>query len=352
MSTIGEVRTRLRREPLRAPFVTALRTVTEVEAVVVEVRDGDGRTGVGEAVATGPITGELSGGIAAALDGPLRSAVLGRDAEDFEDLLRAVRAAVVGNRSAKAAMDIALHDLRAQVLGLPLHRLLGAARHEVASDVTVGAGGPREMAEAAAARVRDGFGTLKIKVGDDPAVEVERVRRVRDAVGPDVRLRLDANQGWSPKQAVAIMAELERARAGIEFLEQPVAAADLAGMAFVTARTATPVMADESAATARDVLRIIELRAADIVNVKLMKCGGIRAARGLIDVATAGGLPVLIGGMMETAIGVGAAASLAATLPAGLVHDVDPAWWLAGSPLRYEAGTLQLPNEVGLSGCR
>lgn len=124
MIAIGEVRTRLRREPLRAPFVTALRTVTEVEAVVVEVRDRDGRTGIGEAVATGPITGELAGGIAAALDGPLRSAVLGRDAEDFEDLLRAVGAAVVANRSAKAAMDIALHDLRAQALGLPLHRLV------------------------------------------------------------------------------------------------------------------------------------------------------------------------------------------------------------------------------------
>ncbi|HVX44643.1 MAG TPA: dipeptide epimerase [Mycobacteriales bacterium] len=351
MSLIRAVRTRVRREPLRAPFITALRTVTEIEAVAVEVQDADGRIGIGEAVATGPITGDLAGGIVAALDGPLRTAVLGRDIEDFEDLLRAVDAAVVGNHSAKAALDIALHDLRARTYGVPLHRLLGCGRASVGSDVTISVEAPRAMAEQAAARVADGFGTLKLKVADDPAIDVERVRRIRDTVGPEVRLRLDANQGWSAKQAVAIMTELERAEIGIEFLEQPVPAADLAGLAFVAQRIATPVMADESAATAADVLRIVEARAAEIINVKLMKCGGLRPARAIIDIAAAGGLSVLIGGMMETAVGVGAAASLAATLPDGLVHDVDPAWWLARSPLRYENGQLLLPADPGLAGC-
>src|SRR5882757_8003186 len=242
---ITDVTTRTRTAPLRMPFVTSLRAVTEVAAIDAVVRTDDGLVGIGEAVATPVITGDTHGGIIAALEGPLTDAVVGRDLDDFEELLRRVQNALRGNFSAKAALDIALHDLRAAALGVPLHRLLGASCAAPRTDVTVSVDTPAAMAEQAAARVAEGFTTLKLKVALDPAADIERVRRVADAVGPDVALRVDANQGWTAKQAVAIITALERAEIGLELVEQPVPAADLAGLAFVTAHVATPVMADE-----------------------------------------------------------------------------------------------------------
>ncbi len=350
-TAITDIRTGRQTIPLRQPFVTALRTVTRVQVVQVEVVAGDG-SGWGEAAPTPVITGDLLAGIEAALLGPLRDAVVGRDLDDLEDVLRSVARAVVGNTSAKAALDIALHDARARTLGLSLHDLLGAASGSVGTDVTVSAGPPKEMAEEAGRRAAEGFGTLKLKVADGRHDDVERVLRVRDAVGPDVAVRMDANQGWSPKEAVAIIGACERAEARVDLVEQPVAAADLAGLAFVTSHVLTPVMADESVASARDALRVIELRAADLINVKLMKCGGLRPARQILDIAAAAGIGALVGGMMEGELAVAAAASLAATCPADVVHDLDAAWWLEPPAtervVRYDRDRVLLADGPGL----
>jgi L-alanine-DL-glutamate epimerase-like enolase superfamily enzyme len=333
------------------PFVTALRTVTEVVAVDALVTTDDGLTGVGEAVATPVITGDLHGGIIAALEGPLRQAVVGLDLDDFEDLLRRVQRSVVGNTSAKAALDIALHDLRSRATGVALHRMLGAGPAAPRTDVTISVDSPAAMAEQAVLRVAEGFGTLKLKVAVDPATDIERVRRVRDTVGPEPRLRLDANQGWTPKEAVAIVTALERAEVDLELVEQPVAAHDLTGLAFVTARVATAVMADESVASPRDALEVVGRGAADLINVKLMKAGGLRPARQILDIAAAAGIGTMIGGMMATGLGVAADAALAATLPTEVVHDLDPAWWLAESDglVRYDRDRVRLRDQPGLT---
>lgn len=347
---VTDVTTRVRTAPLRMPFVTALRAVTEVVAIDAIVHTDDGAVGRGEAVATPIITGDTSGSIVAALSNELRTAVLGRDLDDFEDLLRRVQTALTGNRSAKAALDIALHDLRAQALGVPLHRLLGAGSSAPRTDVTVSVDTPEAMAEQAAARVAEGFATLKLKVAVDPRIDVERVRRIREAVGPDVALRLDANQGWSAKQAVAILNALERAEVGVELVEQPVPAHDLAGLAFVRDHVSAPVMADESVASPADALEVIRRGAADLINIKLMKAGGLRPARQLADIAAAAGIGTMVGGMMATGLGVAADAALAATLPDDVVHDLDPAWWLAESDgfVRYEGDRVLLRDRPGV----
>lgn len=350
-TTITDVRTSRHTLPLRQPFVTALRTVTSVLVVRVEVIAGDAR-GWGEAAPTPVITGDLADGIEAALLGPLRDTVVGRDLDDIEHVLRSVGKAVVGNTSAKAALDIALHDARARDLGLPLYRLLGAGTGVVATDVTVSAGSPQEMAGQAALRVAEGFATLKLKVADGRYDDAERVLRVRAAVGPDITLRLDANQGWTPKQAVSVITACERADARVELVEQPVAAADLAGLAFVTGHVLTAVMADESVAGPRDALRLVELQAADLINVKLMKCGGLRPARQILDIAAAAGIGAMVGGMMEGELAVAAAAGLAATCPADVVHDLDAAWWLdpaaSDKVVGYDGGRLLLADGPGL----
>ncbi|REF38121.1 mandelate racemase/muconate lactonizing enzyme family protein [Thermasporomyces composti] len=356
VSRITEVRCHPVSAPLHTPFVTALRRATTSESLLVEVLDDDGNSGWGEAPEVWRVTGESMAGAQACVMGPLRDALVGADPDDLTRLLRAVHTSVVGNHNAKAAVDVALHDLAARRLGIPLVRLLGGTSRRVLTDVTLSAGEPDELAEAARARLEEGFTVLKVKVGQRTAAgaraDVARVRAVRDAVGPDALIRIDANQGWTPREAVRVIHALEDADLDVELVEQPVAAADLDGLAFVSDRVTTPILADEAVYGARDLVEVIRRRAADLVNVKLGKCGGIGPARTLLDLAEAHGMGTLIGSMVEGPIGVGAAASLAAACGTTLVSDLDAAWWLAESPveggMRYEGPEVVLPDAPGL----
>ncbi len=349
---IAEVRCSRVTAGLHTPFVTALRSTSTVETTVVEVVTGDGERGFGEAPQVWRVTGESLASAEACLSGPLRDVVLDRDPDDLHDLLVASERAVVGNHGAKAALDVALHDLAARRLGVPLVRLLGGTALSVRTDVTISAGEVDQVSADAGKRRADGFGTLKLKVGTDAASDVARVRAVREAVGPDVTVRLDANQGWTAREAIRAIRALEDAGTDVELVEQPVAAWDLDGLAAVTAAVDTPVMADESCFGLRDLTAIIRLRAADLVNVKLAKCGGLRNARTLLELAAAHGVGAILGSMMEGPIGVGAAASLAAAHGSTLVNDLDAAWWLESSPVRggitYDGDTVALPDGPGL----
>jgi L-alanine-DL-glutamate epimerase-like enolase superfamily enzyme len=217
--------------------------------------------------------------------------------------------------------------------------------------VTLAAGEAEDMAKAATARVSEGFGALKVKVGLDPAGDVARLSAIREAVGPHVGIRVDANQGWTPKQAVRIISAMIDADLDIELFEQPVAGHDLAGMAFVTGAVDATILADESVHTVRDLSAVIEARAADAVNVKLAKCGGLRAARTQLDLARQHGLGTTVGSMMEGPVGVAAIASLAAATGLTVSADLDAAWWLAQphEALRYADGSLHLDTGPGLS---
>lgn len=352
MTTIERVTATPVTTPLHTPFVTALRTATTTDTVVVRITDSDGVTGWGEAPQVWPVTGESLAGAQACVEGPLTAIVSGRDPDDLVDLCRSVGRAVAANYGAKAAVDVALHDLAARRRGVSLPVLLGSTTLRVPTDVTLAAGTPEALDEAARSRVTDGFSVLKLKVGTDAATDVARVRAVREAVGPGVRLRLDANQGWTARDAVRVIGALEDARLDVELVEQPLPAADLDGMAWVTARVSTPVMADESVYGVRDLVEVIRRRSADLVNVKLAKCGGLSVATTLLELARAQGMGAIVGSMMETHIGVGAAASLAAAHPTSNVCDLDAAWWASSSPvvggMTYDGATVVLPDSPGL----
>lgn len=350
--TITEVLTHRLNVPLHTPFVTALRTTNHLETLVVELVDDEGRSGFGEAPQVWRVTGESIAGAEACVQGPLADVIRDASPDLLDELTADVAGAVVGNFGAKAAVDVALHDLAAQRLDVSLPRLLGAERHEVETDVTVSAGDRAGLVETANERMADGFRVLKIKVGTDPDTDVARVRAVRDAVGPGVRIRVDANQGWTPRQAIDVISVLEDAYVDLEFVEQPVAASDLAGLAQVTAAVHTPVMADESVFGLRDLAAVIERGAADLVNIKLAKCGGLTTAAAMVSLADSHALGFIFGSMMEGPIGVGAAASLAAAVGSTFVSDLDAAWWAASSPvlggLRYDGPTVVLPDAPGL----
>lgn len=356
--TVAEVRTRRLSVPLHTPFVTALRRTTTVETVLVEVVDSDGVVGWGEAPQVWQVTGDSLAGSQACLDGPLRDALLGRPT-DLSESTALVQRAVVANRSAKMAADVALHDLAARRQGLTLAQHLSVlegtsepAATQVRTDVTLAAGSPGELATAAAARVTEGFSTLKLKVGTDAATDVARVLAVRAAVGADVALRLDANQGWDAFEAIRVISALEDAGAAIEVVEQPVPARDLLGLAHVTAHVETPVMADESLFTLEDLVEIIRLDAADLVNVKLAKCGGLTPALELLDIADRHGFGTFVGSMMETHLGVAAAAALVAAVGTSSLPDLDAAWWSVASPYvggaSYAGDRLVLSDRPGL----
>jgi len=350
--TIATIRCHEVNSPLHTPFVTALRSTAAVSSLLVEVVDTDGLSGWGEAPEVWRVTGESVAGARACVTGPLASAITSRNPDDLQAVTAAVANAVPGNFNAKAAVDVALHDLAARRLGIPLARLLGGTAERVPTDVTLAAGEPSDLATTASTRVAEGFTVLKAKVGTDAATDVERVRAIRHAVGPEVTIRLDANQGWTPREAVNVITALEDAQCAVELVEQPVAAANLAGLAWVSDRVATPILADEAVFGVADLMEVIRRRAADMVNVKLAKCGGLAPARTLLELARGYGLGTMVGSMMEGPVGVGAAASLVAAYGTTLVSDLDAAWWLSESPvvggILYDGAEVVLPDSPGL----
>lgn len=350
--TIAAVRTYRLTAPLHTPFVTALRRTTTVDTLVVEVVDTDGRSGFGEAPQVWQVTGASIEGSEACVRQLLGPLLTGRDPDELVALCTQVQRAVVGNEAAKMAVDVALHDLAARRLGVPLARLLGGTTLTVPTDVTLAAGEAADLADTARRRVAEGFDVLKLKVGTDAAGDLDRVRAVRAAVGPGVRIRLDANQGWTPREAVRVIRGIEDAGLDVELVEQPVPRWDLDGLAWVSDRVDLPILADESVFDVRDLVEVIRRRAADMVNVKLAKCGGLQPARTLLDLAAAHGMGTIVGSMMEGPVGVGAAASLVAAYGTTAVSDLDAAWWLAWSPvsggIRYEGASVLLPDAPGL----
>ena len=356
MSTLVAVECRGVSSRLHTPFVTALRSTSTAESLLVVLRDSDGVCGYGEAPQVWRVTGESVEGAHACVTGPLQDAVIGRDPEDLQPLLHALHTAVVGNAGARAAVDVALHDMVARRRGVPLHRLLGGTCERVATGVTIPAGNTGALVDAAVDRVAEGFSVLKLKVGTDAAGDVDRVLSVRRAVGPDVGLRVDANQGWTAREAIRMIGRLEDAGADLELVEQPVPARDLDGLTRVSASVSTPVMADESVFDLPDLLELVRRGAADLVNVKLAKCGGLGPATALLAVARSAGVGTMIGSMLETAVGVGAAGALAAAYDSTCVADLDAAWWVSepvvDGGVRYEEGMLVLPSEPGLGVSR
>ena len=227
------------------------------------------------------------------------------------DLLQTVQKCIVKNTSAKAAVDIALWDLYGQLYGIPVYKLMGGARKHIVTDITISVNDPEEMARDAVSAVERGYDCLKVKVGADPTLDVARLAAVRQAVGNDVCIRIDANQAWQPKEAVRILNQMQERGLALEFVEQPVKAHDLAGMKYVTERSYVPVLADESVFSPEDALKIMQMGAADMVNIKLMKCGGLYNALKIVSAAEVYGVECMIGCMLEAKISVNAAVELA-----------------------------------------
>ena len=346
--TVGEIRL-----PLKVPFKTALRHVTEVHDLVLIIETDSGLKGYGEAPATAVITGDLIDSMRAGL-AVLAPQLLGRNLVDFNAVLNLVKGGLVHHTSLKAALEIALYDLRAQQFGIPLYQLLGGGTPQLKTDLTISLNSAEVMVKDCATAVADGFDALKIKLGGRPWREdLAAVLAIYQAVGSAVSLRLDANQAWTPKQAVRVIQAIENAGIQLEFVEQPVKADDIAGLKFVTDHTLIPILADEAVFSVRDALDILATGSADVVNIKLMKTGGISAAIEMANLTRSYQRTCMIGCMLESGISVTAAAHFAvAYADVVTLIDLDGPQLCNGSAIhggmKMDGPWIRLPDAPGL----
>ena len=339
--------------PLTKPFITALRTVHTAYAVYVKITGDNGFVGWGEAPPTHVITGDSLGSITYAIEEVIAPRLIGKDIRQREMVFSVLKQSMVGNTSAKAAVDMAIHDLFGQLAEMPLYQLLGGYRHEIETDFTVSVNDAAEMADDAERYLANGFNVLKVKVGIGEINEdIARIKAIRKRIGSATKIRLDANQGWNPKAAVRAIRLMEDAGLDIELIEQPVHADDIEGLKYVTENTLTPIMADESIFSTQDALRVLGLRAVDLINIKLMKSGGIHEAIKINALAQSYGVECMVGSMIETKLGITAAAHFAASQPNVTRFDFDAPLMLAedivGGGIQYEGRVIRLPKTPGL----
>ena len=233
---------------------------------------------------------------------------------------------------------MAVYDLYAKNLNRPLYKVLGGGQDSIETDITISVNDTEEMVRDSLRGVEQGFRILKIKVGKEGMKDVERIAAIRQAVGKDIVTRVDANQGWQPKEAVRIIRSMEDKELDIDLVEQPVHAHDFEGMKYVTSHVFTPVLADESVFSPQDAIRLIQEGAADLINIKLMKTGGIYEALKICGIAESFGVECMTGCMLESKLAVSAAAHMAAAKGIITRHDLDGPALCRTDP--YEGGPV------------
>lgn len=289
--------------PLIEPFIVSYDTYPSMPSIIVKLTTECGLIGWGESVPDDHVTGETFEGTYAVLKHRLAPKLIGQNPMQFEKIHELMDSLVKDAPAAKAAIDIACFDVTGKKLGVPVYQLIGGRYHEkfpVTHVLSIGE--PEKMAKQAAERVEMGYRSFKMKVGRDVKSDVARIQAVRERVGDDIAIRVDVNQGWK-NSANTMQALTALQSAGLDWLEQPVVANDIDAMVEIKSKTSVPVMIDEGLCGVRDMREIIAKRAADKVNIKLMKCGGIYRAMQLAAMAEMAGMECQIGSMLESSVG-------------------------------------------------
>ena len=338
--------------PRSEPFRVAFGVIEDSDSWTVKITTDEGIYGLGSAAPIGFVTGETMETCYLVMK-MFAEAFIGFDPMDIAGAHKLMDSIIYSNGSAKCAFDIALYDIMGKKKNLPVYKLLGGTDPVVHNDITVGIDTPEKMRDAAERFVsQKGFDILKIKVGKEGLADVERVAAIRRAVGPAIQLRVDANQGWSAEQSISIIRAMEDQGLDIELVEQPVPAHDLAGLKEVTQAVDTPILADEAVFSHYDAARLIQEKAADLINIKLMKTGGIWQALKICRMAAEHGVECMIGCMLESRLSVAAAAHLAAgqavitraDLDGPSLCAVDP---YSGGPV-FDGPTIAMSDDPGV----
>lgn len=351
---ITKVETFQVRVPSKGDYRMARGVHAGLSSLIVRIHTDGGITGAGEAHQGVPgYSSETLGTMDAVISHVYGPLLVGRELEAPEVLAKEMTEARRGNLFAKCAVETALFDALGRAYKLPVVKMLGGpVRTRLALSGSIGIDEPHVMAEKAAVMAAAGYRTVKVKVGTPDIVgDLARVRAVRKAVGDGVNIRLDANSGFTPTDAMTFIRGL--ADLAVEYVEQPVAAENFDAMAKLTRLAIVPILADESVHTPEDAYRLAAMGAADAIKIKISKCGGYIAARKIIDIAEAAGIKLVIGQGICSSLEAAAEAHLACAYPhvypvAEMVGPAKLEGDLVTPALDLSTGYLELPEGPGL----
>lgn len=337
--------------PLIEPFITSLGTDEAAENVIVKIITKEGITGFGECSPYMPINGESQA--SCFITGQYFARVLkGKNPLDIEACIALMDTIIYANTSIKSAFDMALYDIASQHAGVPLYKFLGGDNKKIIiTDYTVSIGEPEKMA-ADAIKIKDqGYPAIKIKLGKNGKKDVERIRAIRKAVGNEIPLRIDANQGWKVKEAINTLNALHEF--DIQHCEEPIARWKFMQLKKVKKNSPIPIMADECCGDEHDAQRLIKLGACDYFNIKLGKSGGIFKGLKMARMAEAASIHLQVGAMLESRLAMTAFAHFALCSPNIVHYDFDTALMFSEDPVTggivYEKnGVVKVPEVAGL----
>lgn len=306
----------------KEPFHISVQTTLNKKGLLVKITTKNGLVGYGEAAPTKYVTNETIQTCKKAFLNYLFPAIKGLNVGDIATAHKIMNKTIKDAPSAKTAIDMAFYDIAAKNKGLPLYKYLGGKKNRIQTDMTIGIKSPEHMAKSAKKFVKEGFSILKIKLGTTPEKDLERIKLIRDAIGPAIKIRIDANQGWKDyKTAAKIINRLEKY--DIELVEQPLPKDDFSGFKKLKKLINIPIAADEIAQTLSDVKKLISDGSVDIVNIKLMKCAGIYHGIEIAEYCKKHNVACMIGGMCETKVAVAASAHLACSNDNFKYADLD-----------------------------
>jgi L-Ala-D/L-Glu epimerase len=332
------------------PFTIATGTMDFAQNILIKIFTSENIIGIGECSAFPMIVGETQN-TCYEMAKDFATLWKGKDALDIETRLNELHLFIAGNTTIKSAFDMALYDIAAKNANQPLYEFLGGTKKEMLTDITVGIGTPETMAAQAKAFIEKGATILKIKLGKDVTTDVLRIKTIREAIGNEIKIRIDANQGWSVEDASNALTQL--GQYNIEFCEQPMRTYNDEYLPALIKISPIKIMADESVYNHYDVLRLIKNNACDYINIKFAKSGGIHEALKIIDVAKENNIPCMMGGMLESRVALSAFAHFAAANPQIIFYDMDTCMLghkvdpVTGG-VKYNVYTVQLPNSIGI----
>jgi L-alanine-DL-glutamate epimerase-like enolase superfamily enzyme len=302
------------------PFTIATGTMDHAQNVFIRVHTSAGFYGVGECSAFPMIVGETQD-TCLIMAREFAKLWIGQDALDIPASLQQLHGFTAGNTTIKSAFDMALYDIAAKNAGLPLYQFLGGEKRVVESDITIGIATPVAMANKALVFKRSGANILKIKLGKNAVEDVERIKQVREAVGQEVKIRIDANQGWDFDDAVCAL--LAMGKYDIEFCEQPMRTWFDDRLPQLMQLSPVKIMADESVYNHHDARRQINSGSCHYINIKMAKSGGIYEAKQIHDLAAEKGIACMMGGMLESRIALSAKLHFVYASPNIRFYDMD-----------------------------
>lgn len=336
---------------LHEPFIISLERLDHADNVIVKITTERGITGFGECSPFRSIHGETSE-TCIAVGKIFAEYFKGKDALKIGELVELMDKVIFGNASIKSAFDIALYDIASQHSNVPLYEFLGGKNDKVIqTDYTVSIGAPEKMASDAKKIFDAGFPVIKVKLGGKAEEDIHRMKLIRAAVGGEIPIRIDANQGWSKEDAIYILNEIKSLN--IQHCEEPILKHSFLDLPEIKNASPIPIMADESCCDHLDAKRLIKIGACDLFNIKLGKSGGIFKAQKILQLAEENNIGVQIGGFLESRLGFTASAHLALSSSSVQFYDFDTPLMFEEDPIqggiRYgEKGLVMMPAGSGL----